>query len=65
MSPLKKLVNNKDLWEDYSNYIDHLITQEQRVMEQASDNQSVWRKQGSIHILRKLKKLKDEVNTLG
>ncbi len=65
MNPLKKLVNNKDLWEDYNNYIDHLISQEHRVMEQATDNQNMWRKQGSIHILRKLKQLKDEVNNIG
>lgn len=58
-------VNNKDQWEQFNNYLDYLITEQHRVMEQTDNVTILNRSQGSIISLRRLKKLKDEVNSNG
>jgi len=62
MNPLKVLVNNLQQWQDFSKYIDFLISEQHRVIEQASDDKTMWKTQGAITALRRLKQLKDEVN---
>ena len=59
---LKKLVNDKDLWENFIKYLDHGIEQQHRAMEQAEDNTILYRAQGAIASLRRLKYLRDEMN---
>ena len=59
---LKKLVNDKPLWDNFLEYIDKSITEQHRVMEQASDIQVVFKTQGAITALRRLKYLRDEMN---
>ena len=59
---LKKLVNDKPLWDSFLEYIDKSITEQHRVMEQASDIQVVFKTQGAITALRRLKYLRDEMN---
>ena len=59
---LKKLVNDKDLWKNFMEYLDNSIEQQQRVMEQAEDSTILYRAQGAISSLRRLKYLKDEMN---
>tara|TARA_R110002012_G_scaffold285772_1_gene477000 strand:+ start:555 stop:749 length:195 start_codon:yes stop_codon:yes gene_type:complete len=59
---LKKLVNDKSLWDSFLEYIDKSITEQHKAMEQATDIQVVFRTQGAITALRRLKYLKDEMN---
>jgi len=48
-----------------NNYFDYLITEQHRIMEQTDSVTILNRAQGSIMALRRLKKLKDEVNSNG
>tara|TARA_R100000315_G_C5172368_1_gene99546 strand:- start:412 stop:606 length:195 start_codon:yes stop_codon:yes gene_type:complete len=59
---LKKLVNDKPLWDNFLEYLDKNIAEQHRVMEQASDIQVVFKTQGAITALRRLKYLRDEMN---
>jgi len=59
---LKQLVNNKELYEEFQKHIDDLIYIRQRTMESANDAVIVYRQQGAIDVLRKLKLLKETVN---
>ena len=59
---LKKLVNDKPLWDNFVEYIDHIIDQQHRAMEQAKDSTMLYRAQGAIATLRRLKYLRDEMN---
>ena len=55
MSKLKKLVNDKPLW-------DNMVHTN---MEQAEDQKALFRFQGQASALRKLKTLREEVNADG
>ena len=59
---LKQLVNNKELYEEFQKHLDDLIYMRQRTMESANDSVIVYRQQGAIDVLRKLKLLKETVN---
>ena len=59
---LKQLVNNKELYEEFQKHLDDLIYIRQRTMESANDSVIVYRQQGAIDVLRKLKLLKETVN---
>ena len=59
---LKKLVNDKPLWDNFVEYVDHIIDQQHRAMEQAEDSIMLYRTQGAIATLRRLKYLRDEMN---
>ena len=59
---LKKLVNDKSLWDSFLEYLDKSITEQHKAMEQATDIQVVFRTQGAITALRRLKYLRDEMN---
>jgi len=59
---LKQLVNNKELYDEFQKHIDDLIYMRQRTMESANDAVIVYRQQGAIDVLRKLKLLKETVN---
>jgi hypothetical protein len=65
LSKLKVLVNNKRQWDAFNNYIDWSISQQQANLEQNIDMVNVHKAQGAIHILRRLKQLRDEVNANG
>ena len=56
---LKKLVNDKPLWDNFLEYLEGQIKQNHRSLEQASDNITVFRTQGAITVLRRLKLLKE------
>ena len=60
---LKQLVNDKELYEEFQKHIDDLIYMRQRTMESANDPVIVYRQQGAIDVLRKLKLLKETVNS--
>ena len=59
---LKQLVNNKELYDEFIKHLDDLIYMRQRTMESANDAVIVYRQQGAIDVLRKLKLLKETVN---
>jgi len=61
LSHLKPLVDNKRLLDSFNNYIDLLIDQKHKVLEQSNELNVVHRAQGSITTLRRLKLLRDEV----
>ena len=65
LSKLKPMVGNNRQWEAFSNYIDLVIAQHQKVLEQSDDTIMMHRQQGALTALRKLKYLRDEVNGNG
>jgi hypothetical protein len=65
LSKLKPLVNNKDQWDSFSDYINYLIAQNHVVMEQTNDLVTLHRSQGAIMMLKRLRQLRDSVNNTG
>ena len=65
LSKLKPLVNNNRQWEAFNSYIDYLITQQQKSLEQSDNTILIHRSQGAVLALRKLKYLRDEINGNG
>jgi hypothetical protein len=63
-SKLKPLVGNNRQWVHFSNYLDTLIEIYQTTLEQSKDNVEILRAQGSISVLRKVKRLREEVSNL-
>jgi len=59
---LKPFVNNKDLYEDFLLYLDQVIENKRRILEQATEINLVYQTQGQISALRKLKTLREQVN---
>ena len=59
---LKKLVNDKQLWEAYLEYLEEKINAAHIRMEQATSADSLYRMQGEISALRRLKLMREEVN---
>ena len=57
--------HNKRQWDAFNDYLDRIIFQQQASLEQNIDMLYIHRAQGAIHILRKLKQLREEVNTDG
>ena len=56
------MVNNNHQWEAFSNYVDALVEQQYKILEQADKDIAMFRSQGAIASLKKLKILRDEVN---
>lgn len=65
LSALKPLVNNQTQWKAFEEMIDFYVLMKQNTLEQASDPQEMYRSQGAIAVLKRLKKLRDEVNAEG
>ena len=59
---LNPLCNNKQTWEAFQEYLDTLIEQQHRKLEQTPDTQVMFQAQGAIKSLRSLKYLKESVN---
>ena len=62
MPNLKPLVNNNELYDNFLEELDLQIRGYTRGLEQANTLVDVHRLQGSIYALRKLEKLKEQVN---
>jgi hypothetical protein len=62
LSKLKPWVGNNRQWQAFSDYLDAVIDMQHKSLEQADDNVMMYRSQGAIAALRKLKTLRDEVN---
>ena len=56
------MVNNNRQWEAFSNYLDYIIAEQHKALEQADHTVMMHRSQGAIAALRKLKYLRDEIN---
>ena len=52
---------NQQEWDQFNNYVEDLIKQQQRSMEQTDESVIVYRAQGAIHTLRRLLLLREEV----
>jgi hypothetical protein len=46
----------------FNDYIDELVKQQHKILEQADNNVIMHRSQGAVAILKRLKLLRDEVN---
>ena len=64
LSKLKPWVNNNRQWQAFSDYLDFVIDQQQKALEQADHSVVIHRSQGAIAAMRKLKYLRDEVNNV-
>ena len=62
LSKLKPMVGNNRQWQAFNDYLDYMINQQQKALEQADHSVVVHRSQGAIATLRKLKYLRDEVD---
>ena len=59
---LKKIVNDKEQWDALLEYYDECITLYHKSMEQMDSTAGMYRTQGAIAALRKLKQMRDIVN---
>mgnify|MGYP003632978468 FL=1 len=59
---LKKIVNDKSVWVAFNKTLDDKINQVHVRMEQVQGEADIYRCQGEIAALRKLKYLRDEIN---
>lgn len=59
---LKKIVNDKEVWDALLQYFDERISEHHRSMEQHTSPEALYRAQGSIETLRRLKYMRDVVN---
>ena len=59
---LTDLVNKKNKWDAFNAVLDNHILFHQKTLEQSADDKELFKAQGAITALRKLKYLKEEVN---
>jgi hypothetical protein len=60
VSRLKPLCSNAKQWQAFLDYIDILISEQHKKLEQSGDVVALHQAQGAIHVLRTLKYLKEE-----
>lgn len=63
MMKLRKLTSDKELWDSFVEYIDDAIAKQHKSLEQATEVSMVYKLQGSIACLRRMKYLRDELNS--
>ena len=63
MITLRKLTTDKELWDAFVEYIDDAIAKQHKALEQATEVPMMYKLQGSIACLRRMKYLRDELNT--
>ena len=56
------MVSNNRQWEAFNSYLDSVIDQHIKILEQTDDSVLMYRQQGAVAALKKLKYLRDEVN---
>jgi hypothetical protein len=56
------MVSSSRQWDHFSNYLDALIEQQQRTLEQSDNMVTMHRAQGAIGTLRSLQKLREAVD---
>ena len=60
-SKLKGLVSSNRQWDHFSNYLDVLIAQQHKVLEQSENMITVHKAQGAVEALRKIRRLREDV----
>jgi hypothetical protein len=60
-SKLKGLVSSNRQWDHFSNYLDVLIAQQHKTLEQSDNMIDVHKAQGAIEALRKIRRLREDV----
>ena len=63
MMMLRKLTTDKELWDAFVEYIDDAIAKQHKALEQATEVPMMYKLQGSIACLRRMKYLRDELNS--
>ena len=63
MMKLRKLTSDKELWDSFVEYIDDSIAKQHKSLESATDTPMMYKLQGSIACLRRMKYLRDELNS--
>jgi len=63
MRELKQIVNTKPVWDSFLEYLDETIVTVQKRLEQEVDVEKIYRAQGEIAALRRLKYMRDEFNS--
>ena len=63
MITLRKLTTDKELWDAFVEYIDDSIAKQHKALEQATEVSMIYKLQGSIACLRRMKYLRDELNS--
>ena len=63
MNILRKLTTDKELWDAFVEYIDDAIAKQHKTLEQATEVSMMYKLQGSIACLRRMKFLRDELNS--
>jgi len=63
MKELKQIVNTKPVWDSFLVYLDETITLVHKRLEQEVDVEKIYRAQGEIAALRRLKYMRDEFNS--
>ena len=61
-SKLKQFVNDYELWNSYLEELDREISGEHRTLERVPDKIGMFRTQGRIEALHRMKKLRDRLN---
>ena len=59
---LKSFVNNKQEWDSFLEYIEVAVSKVHKRLEQETSVVSIFRAQGEINALKRLKSMRDEVN---
>lgn len=60
VSKLKPLCSNSRQWEAYTEYLDIMISEQHKKLEQSDNTVSIHQAQGAVKVLRQLKYLRDE-----
>ena len=63
MKELKQIINTKPVWDSFLEYLDETITLVHKKLEQEVDVEKIYRAQGEIAALRRLKYMRDEFNS--
>ena len=63
MMVLRRLTGDKELWDSFVEYIDDSIAKQHKALEQATEVSMMYKLQGSIACLRRMKYLRDELNS--
>jgi len=56
------MVSNSRQWDNFNKYLDVLIDQQHRTLEQGDNTVLMHRAQGAIAVLRSMKTLRDAIN---
>ena len=54
-------MGNSRQWDQFSNYLDVLIAQQHKVLEQSENMITVHKAQGAVEALRKIRRLREDV----